>query len=200
MDVIFKSQDAVVTGGLVSMPDGVSLYTLIARPKSGETFPIVLYRTPYDAADSVEKVARELAFSDWLRAGFAVVRQHCRGRGLSEGECRPYHEREDGLATHDFIRTLPFYGGEIFLAGGSYLATVHLACATGFGDDIRGAVVCVKLIKEPLRDGCAGDNTDGDERKIAHDLITVARREEAARAEHIADIGKTCVESQACGA
>jgi len=157
MDVIFKSQDAVVTGGLVPMPDGVSLYTLIARPKSGETFPIVLFRTPYDAADSVEKVARELAFSDWLSAGFAVVRQHCRGRGLSEGECHPYHEREDGLATHDFIRTLPFYGGEIYLAGGSYLATVHLACATGFGDDIRGAVLWIqtdRMYFRNYRNGC----------------------------------------------
>ena len=58
----------------------------------------------------------------------------------STGAFVPYiHEREDGLALRQWIRTRPFYNGELFLFGGSYVASLHYTTAP-FESDIKGAV------------------------------------------------------------
>ena len=115
-----------ITETFVTMPDGVKLYTRITAPLGVEKCPVVFKRTPYEPCHNGNpNEAESVLDQPFLEHGYALVLQHCRGRGDSEGECHPYEEREDGLATLDFIRTLPFYNGEIFLFGGSYLATVH---------------------------------------------------------------------------
>ena len=64
---------------------------------------------------------------------------------MSEGRRVPYeHEREDGLALLDFVRRLPWYDGEIFLAGGSYLASVHWAYLDANPPDVKGASLQVQ--------------------------------------------------------
>lgn len=129
--------------------DGVRLFTAVSLPDAHGTFPIVLARSPY-VDDMTDKSEEELcawyaqAAKGWNDAGYAVVSQHCRGRGKSTGDCIPYiHEREDGLALQTWVRTQPFYGGELYLNGGSYCCSVHYVTAP-FASDIKGAVLEVQ--------------------------------------------------------
>lgn len=129
--------------------DGAALFTAVCLPRAAERFPTVIMRSPY--VDKWEEMTEEEVLAHvtheqqkWLDAGYAVVFQHCRGRGKSSGDCVPYiHEREDGLFLQDWIRHQPFYNGELYLSGGSYTASVHFVTAP-FADDIKGAVLKVQ--------------------------------------------------------
>ncbi|MBR5586861.1 MAG: CocE/NonD family hydrolase [Clostridia bacterium] len=129
--------------------DGVKLFTSVLLPEKEGKFPIVLIRTPYvDVYENAteENVAVEYlnSYKEWLNHGYAVVIQHCRGRGKSEGDCIPYiNERKDGLALQQWVRKQSFYNGELFLYGKSYLTSVHYVTAP-FADDIKGAVFGVQ--------------------------------------------------------
>ena len=93
------------------------LFTVICLPKKIGTFPTVILRTPYvdahEFTDEKEICKGKLTqFKSWLDNGYAVIFQHCRGRGKSTGDCIPYiNEREDGLFLQDWIRQQPFYNG-----------------------------------------------------------------------------------------
>lgn len=124
----------------------VRFFTVVCLPEKTGKFPTIINRTPYmfhSPEMTDEEVADKYAserkrFTD---AGYAVVYQHCRGKGKSTGAFIPYlYEREDGLALQAWIRTQPFYNGELFLCGGSYNSAVHLATAP-FAPDIKGAVL-----------------------------------------------------------
>ncbi|MBR6787187.1 MAG: CocE/NonD family hydrolase [Clostridia bacterium] len=125
------------------------LFTVVCLPEGAQRCPVAVYRTPYvDAAQHLpeEEICAQVQqdFGDFLRYGFGVVYQHCRGRGKSEGDCIPYlNERQDTLALYDWIRRQPFYNGEIYLYGRSYASSVHLV-ATPFAQDIKGAVLEVQ--------------------------------------------------------
>lgn len=129
--------------------NGAKLHTSICLPKKEGKFPTVIMRTPY--VDSFENTdPLEMAnivfdvFADYVKAGYALVYQHCRGRGLSSGDCIPYiNEREDGLNLQEWVRHQSFYNGEIYLSGGSYTSSVHFVTAP-FADDIKGAVLQVQ--------------------------------------------------------
>lgn len=129
-------------------PDA-ALFTMTFLPEENGTFPTVIFRTPYvDRTETMDETAVLLdGMKDnlrWLQNGYAVVLQHCRGRGKSGGDCVPYiNEREDTLALYDFVRAKSFYNGELFLRGESYLASVHYAAAP-FADDVKGAVFGVQ--------------------------------------------------------
>lgn len=124
---------------------GTRLFTAVLLPDVKGKFPCVVIRSPY--VDSFEKIGEEEIclhyaneFSSWLGHGYAVIYQHCRGRGKSDGDCIPYiNERDDTRTLYDWIRNQPFYNGELFLKGGSYLTSVHY-CAAPFDEDIKGAV------------------------------------------------------------
>lgn len=123
---------------------GERLFTVIALPQREGKFPTVVCRSPY-VKSTVMKSEEELAQNHlessaaWLRRGYAVVFQHCKGQGKSSGEFVPYvHEREDGLGLRAWIREQAFYNGEFFLTGGSYTASLHYATAP-FEEDILGA-------------------------------------------------------------
>ena len=141
-----------------TMPDGVKLYTRIAAPKGQEKWPIVFIRSPYEGP--LNGRAYDIAQYDhdrFIRNGYAVVLQHCRGCGDSEGECIPYQEREDGLNSLAMIRTLDIYSGEIFLFGSSYLSTAHLSYLDTNPGDIKGAVLNVqtdRMYFRNYRHGC----------------------------------------------
>ena len=125
------------------------LFTVVCLPQKNGTYPTVVMRNPY--VDAEEKLSEEAIceyklneFRNWLDNGYAVVFQHCRGRGKSTGDCIPYiNEREDGLFLQDWIRKQPFYNGELYLCGASYTSSVHFVTAP-FADDIRGAVLQVQ--------------------------------------------------------
>lgn len=125
------------------------LFTVVCLPQNYGTFPTVMIRNPYVDADEIlseEKICENKLhdFRHWLDNGYAVVFQHCRGRGKSTGDCIPYiYEREDGLFLQDWIRKQPFYNGELYLSGASYTSSVHFVTAP-FADDIKGAVLQVQ--------------------------------------------------------
>ena len=129
--------------------NGVSLFTVVCLPCEGRKFPTLLYRTPYvdreEENTEEELCARKLAeYAYWLEAGYAVVYQHCRGRGKSDGDCIPYiYEREDGLALQNWVRAQNFYNGELFLRGSSYGSSVHFVTAP-FALDVKGAILEVQ--------------------------------------------------------
>ncbi|MBE6602381.1 MAG: CocE/NonD family hydrolase [Ruminococcaceae bacterium] len=128
---------------------GAELFTVICLPSDKGRFPTMIYRSPYVDAEellSEEEVCEQRLshYAAWVEHGYAVVFQHCRGRGKSSGDCVPYiYEREDGLFLQDWIRTQPFYNGELYLYGGSYTSSVHFVTAP-FAPDIRGAILEVQ--------------------------------------------------------
>lgn len=143
---------------MVPMRDGVRLFTRAMVPGGGK-YPCVFSRTPYPRGDALKSpYPQRLVDKDvCVRHGYVSVGQHCRGFGLSEGLCRPYEEREDGLVTLEWIRRQPWYNGEIFLDGGSYLATVHLAYLSVEQPDIKGAALSIqtdRMYFRNYRNGC----------------------------------------------
>ena len=130
----------------VAMRDGKRLYTTAQIPEGAaetDRLPIILKRTPY--------VSKEVDYGALRTAdthGYAVIEQHCRGCGRSEGDCIPYaNERADGLDTLEWIRSLPFYNGEIYLFGISYLSSVHIAYLDTHPADVKAAVLCVQDVE-----------------------------------------------------
>lgn len=131
---------------MVPARDGVSLYTYGTAPAPGEKVPVIVTRNPY--VWGPERM-REWTKSQkkTLERGYAIVAQHCRGTGMSGGDWIPYeNEREDGLDLLDFVRSLPWYNGEIFLDGGSYRASVHWAYLDTNPKDVKGAVFSVQEV------------------------------------------------------
>lgn len=125
--------------------NGDRFFTAVLLPEKEGRFPTVIYRSPY-VADAVDTDEDQLlqgylhSFRRWLARGYAFIYQHCKGQGKSTGAFVPYvHEREDGLALREWIRTRPFYNGELFLVGGSYETSLHYATAP-FESDVKGAV------------------------------------------------------------
>lgn len=122
------------------------LFTIICLPDNVGKFPTVIMRSPYVDAEeflSEDEICKKRLneFKCWLENGYAVVFQHCRGRGKSTGDCIPYiYEREDGLFLQEWIRKQPFYNGELYLYGHSYTSSVHFVTAP-FAADIKGAVL-----------------------------------------------------------
>ena len=130
---------------MVPMRDGVKLYTYGTRPASGVKCPIVIKRNPYVQEQPVDLAAFARKQRGALERGYAYLVQHCRGCGLSEGDWIPYeNERADGLALLDWVRKLPWYGGEIFLEGGSYLSSVHWAYLNTNPPDVKGACLSIQ--------------------------------------------------------
>ena len=124
-------------------------FTAVCLPKEGGRFPAVIFRSPYvDAEENMaegEILQQKLKqFAAWLDNGYAVVYQHCRGRGKSSGDCIPYiYEREDGFFLREWIRKQSFYNGSLVLWGDSYTASVHFVSAP-FEDDVKCAILGVQ--------------------------------------------------------
>ncbi len=118
-------------------------------PQAKGKFPIIVMRNPYVDQDEekAEQMVRDellVAHQKWLDHGYAVVYQHCRGRGKSSGDCIPYiNERADGLQLLAWVRQRDFYAGEIYLSGASYCCSVHYVIAP-YAEDIKGAVFQVQ--------------------------------------------------------
>ncbi|GAA3003123.1 CocE/NonD family hydrolase [Streptosporangium longisporum] len=107
------------------MRDGTILRGDVHRPASGGPFPTLLVRSPYGEGSfrAVPKIPA-------LEAGFAVVFQHCRGRGSSDGVFRPWlDEGTDGYDTIEWITAQPWSNGEVMAYGMSYLAGCALQAA-----------------------------------------------------------------------
>ncbi|GAA3236055.1 CocE/NonD family hydrolase [Actinocorallia longicatena] len=114
-----------VHGQPVTMRDGTVLRADLYRPDDDATHRTVLVRSPYG-----ERTARSLPIMPMLDAGLAVMFQHCRGRGDSDGTFAPWvHEGPDGADTVDWITAQPWSNGEVAATGVSYLAGCALQVA-----------------------------------------------------------------------
>src|SRR5580700_9207606 len=78
---------------MIPMRDGVKLYTVIVIPKGAHNAPIVLTRTPYDAAGRAARAdsphmldVLPMADDVFVKAGYIRVYQDVRGKYGSEGD------------------------------------------------------------------------------------------------------------------
>ena len=156
--IITENKKVIVTEQYFTMDDGIRLYTRIAAPKGKNKCPVIFMRTPYEPAhNGVAHDISQYSNDEHIKSGYAVITQHCRGKGDSEGYCVPYNERDDGLKSLDLIRQLSIYNGEIYLCGGSYLSTVHLCYLDTNPADIKGAVLNIqtdRMYFRNYRNGC----------------------------------------------
>ena len=77
---------------LIPMRDGVKLYTVILVPKAARDLPILLDRTPYNAASFVKQPSPKLRDSvtseerEWVDDGYILAFQDVRGKYGSQGK------------------------------------------------------------------------------------------------------------------
>lgn len=132
--------DMVVDRDLVVLArDGVALATDVYRPVGGAPFPVLLERTPYDksapsrsertAAIAQPRTRAEVA-RYFVRHGYAVVYQDCRGRYKSGGRFTKYlSEAEDGYDCLAWLVHQSWCNGRIGTFGLSYAAHTQAALA-----------------------------------------------------------------------
>jgi putative CocE/NonD family hydrolase len=146
-----SSNDYVKRVVMVPMRDGVKLYTVIVIPKAAKNAPMILTRTPYDAAGRAARsesftMLGELAQGDevFVRDGYIRVFQDIRGKYGSEGDyvmTRPLRgplnssevdHSTDAYDTIDWlVKNVPETNGKVGMLGSSYegftvvMALVH---------------------------------------------------------------------------
>jgi uncharacterized protein len=129
---------------MVPMRDGARLATDIYGPaRDGQAldgaYPVILERTPYGkgqvsrsertAADPTPKSRAEVA-AFFVRHGYVVVYQDCRGRYGFEGEFVKYlSDAEDGYDTVVWLTGQPWCNGRVCTMGLSYAAHTQAALA-----------------------------------------------------------------------
>lgn len=139
-----RSEIAVERDLMVRARDGVELATDVYRPMHGGPYPVLLERTPYDksapsrsertAAVAAPRSRGEVA-AYFVRHGYAVVYQDCRGRYKSGGRFTKYlSEAEDGCDTLAWLMRQPWCNGRIGTFGLSYAA--HAQAALGCLDPV----------------------------------------------------------------
>lgn len=112
----------------IPMSDGVVLFANRVAPVGGESLPIILIRDPYTFRGKKPDIISRLI----AERGYQVIVQNCRGRWGSEGEFQPFqNEREDGLATLDWIADQPWFSGSVGMFGLSYWGYAQLALGSG---------------------------------------------------------------------
>lgn len=130
---------------MVPMRDGVRLAADVYLPARGGKavdgrFPVIFERTPYGKhipSRSERKVGMEAPMprgevaAFFVRRGYVVIYQDCRGRHKSEGEFVKYtSEGYDGYDTCAWIVQQPWCNGRIGTKGLSYAAHTQAALAS----------------------------------------------------------------------
>lgn len=158
------------------MPDGVELLADRWAPRNGgDGMPTALYRSPYGRRGMFGlTIGRVMA-----ERGFQVLIVSARGTFGSGGTFDPMRqERDDGLATLEWVLKQPWFGESMVLFGASYLGYVQWAVADRLPPEVKAMVPHVTesaLTLEFLRkDGMSletpfkwGIMTDGQERRAA---------------------------------
>lgn len=141
---------------MVPMRDGVHLATDVYFPANDQgrlpgSFPVILERTPYGKSQRSrterthidnEPMPRSQVAEYFVRRGYIVIYQDCRGRYRSEGEFTKYlDEAADGHDTCAWIVAQSWCDGNIGMKGLSYAAHTQMAAACGDGPGLRAMVV-----------------------------------------------------------
>jgi len=116
----------------VPMLDGVILRADRHYPRRARGLPTILVRTPYGRS-GYGAMGQLLA-----ERGFQAVIQSCRGMDDSGGVFDPFRgEREDGLATVEWLKKQDWFDGRLGMAGPSYLGFVQWAIARDAGPALK---------------------------------------------------------------
>jgi putative CocE/NonD family hydrolase len=107
-----------------TMRDGTVLRADIYRPASGNKYPILVQRTPYNKS-YMPFVFLTMDPIKAARAGYVVIIQDVRNRWESEGDkFYPYRDEfNDGFDTVEWAASLPYSNGNVGMFGYSYYAT-----------------------------------------------------------------------------
>jgi putative CocE/NonD family hydrolase len=123
----------------VPMGDGAVLRTDHWEPRLRPA-PTILIRTPYGRSGVIGLVSGRLL----AEHGYHVVLQSCRGTFDSDGEFEPMrHERDDGLDTVAWVQEQPWFDGNLFTYGPSYLGFTQWALAAGAGPALKAMMTAV---------------------------------------------------------
>lgn len=170
-----EARDYVKREEMIPMRDGVKLFTVIVIPKGVSNAPIVLTRTPYNAAERANRTISPhllstlpLADEPFIEAGYIRVYQDVRGKYGSEGDyvlTRPVigplnatkvDHVTDAHDTIDWLvnkANLPESNGRVGMIGSSYEGfTVVMALL-----DPHPALK-VAAPESPMIDGWMGDD------------------------------------------
>lgn len=153
---------------MISMRDGVKLYTVILSPKGGEgPYPVLIQRTPYGAevSDSYD-ILQVPYFSNMAREGYIFVFQDIRGKYKSEGSMEIHqpitHLKEKGTidestdtwdAVDWLVKNVPHNNGKAGILGISYPGWLALV----------GAIDPHPALKAASEQACMGDLFLGDD-------------------------------------
>jgi len=136
------TRDLVVERDLaIPMPDGAVLLADRWAPRAGgDSLPLVLYRSPYGRR-GIYGLSQGRVMAE---RGFQVLIQSVRGTFGSGGVFDPIRqEREDGLATLDWVVKQPWFGDSMVLAGSSYLGYVQWAVADQLPPQVKAMITHV---------------------------------------------------------
>lgn len=121
----------------IPMPDGTVLLANRIAPRGGEKLPIILIRDPYNSRGTKPDIMSMLI----AERGYQVINQNCRGTWGSGGEFQPFrNEREDGLATFEWLAEQPWFSGSVGMFGLSYWGYAQLASGPGAPDYVKALV------------------------------------------------------------
>lgn len=116
----------------VPIENGLHLKADRYHPGDNARYPTILIRTPYGRGASSGAFGwfTEFVAFRFAERGYNVVVQDVRGRFDSDGEFEPYfNEREDGIATLDWLKQQIWFNGEVGMWGPSYLGIVQWVIA-----------------------------------------------------------------------
>jgi putative CocE/NonD family hydrolase len=179
-DIAATRFEAIVPGAdytkqvvMIPMRDGVKLYTVIVVPKGARDAPIMLTRTPYDAAKRAERnssphIASMLPEGDdaFIANGYIRVFQDVRGKHGSEGDyvmTRPLRgplnntavdHSTDAFDTIDWlVKNVKQSNGRVGMVGSSYEGFTVLMALIDPHPALRAAVPMSAMV-----DGWRGDD------------------------------------------
>jgi uncharacterized protein len=156
---------------MIAMRDGVKLNTVILIPKGAHDLPILLERTPYNAAGFVDdkphmRDAARVGQREWVDDGYIIVYQDIRGKHGSDGAyvmTRPpmgplnpskTDDTTDAWDTIDWlVKNLKQSNGRVGMIGSSYDGwTVAMALLNPH------PALKVAVPESPMIDGWMGDD------------------------------------------
>ena len=166
-------RDYVKREVMIPMRDGVKLYTVLVIPKGAHDAPILLTRTPYNAAKRVERFDSDrmlavLPEGDevFVRDGYIRAFQDVRGKYKSEGDywmTRPVrgplnHTSTDNVTdtwdTIDWlVKNTPESNGRVGMIGSSYEGFTVVMALLGPHPALK-----VAAPESPMVDGWMGDD------------------------------------------
>ncbi|MBS0503983.1 MAG: CocE/NonD family hydrolase [Proteobacteria bacterium] len=158
---------------MIPMRDGVKLYTVIVMRKGTKNGPILLSRTPYDAAGATWRIPSQriedilpVMDKEFVNDGYIRVYQDVRGLHKSEGDYvmnRPLRgplndtqvdHATDAYDTIDWlVKNVPESNGKVGITGSSYLGFTSLMALVDPHPALKAAVP-----QSPMVDGWMGDD------------------------------------------